>query len=103
MTHEPPRKPRPASSELPPRSSRRASTPESSAESGDRDPETTSDRPTVTPPFDVEAFARATGPPEREASWPPTSAQPGSTPTARPPAFDAEARTERGERITLTN
>jgi hypothetical protein len=93
MTHEPPRKPRPSR--------------EPDAGDGDRE-ETTSDRPTVSPPFDVEAFARATGAPERDPVWPPRdgsdrSRQPPETPTARPPPLDAEPRSERGERITLTN
>jgi hypothetical protein len=61
----------------------------------------------VNPPFDVEAFAKATAGSPREASWPPGERGTGSgIPTARPPAPDLELegeRSERGDRITLTN
>jgi hypothetical protein len=65
-----------------------------------------SDRPTVNPPFDVEAFARkAAGP---RASTPvkghPRQRTPrGDTPTARPPSPDGTVPEPRAEQITLTN
>jgi hypothetical protein len=58
------------------------------------------DRPTINPPFDVEAFARVASGPARPARTP------SDAPTDRPPAppvdpeFEPEARTER---ITVTN
>jgi hypothetical protein len=58
------------------------------------------ERPTVTPPFDVEAFAReATAPSEKPR---PSSDAPTNRPPAHPapPEFESEATTER---ITLTN
>jgi hypothetical protein len=92
MTHEPPRRP-PSPPSLP------ASAPPHGAE---RD-EPTSDRPTVNPPFDVEAFARATASSPRTSTWPPERIRSPDTPTARPPPPDASPREERGDRITLTN
>jgi len=90
MTHEPPRRSPPAPSEP-------------AAEDGARDA-SASDRPTVNPPFDVEAFARATAAAQREPSWPAVERDHApDTPTARPPPPDDEVREERGERITLTN
>ena len=60
------------------------------------------ERPTVTPPFDVEAFARA-------ATTPSTGPRPSSDAPAGPPldarltAFETEPETVPSQRITLTN
>jgi hypothetical protein len=98
MSHEPPRRQRP-----------KPAPPAPSGAGGDReDPETTSDRPTVSPPFDVEAFARAStavrdpgGAPGHR--WgPPAQQLPPETPTARPPPPDLSPP-PRSEQITLTN
>jgi hypothetical protein len=64
----------------------------------DEDPaEGQSDRPTINPPFDVEAFARATA----SAGGPSSSAK---TPARGTPRASAEGVPEtRGEQITLTN
>jgi hypothetical protein len=88
MTHEPPRKPR-----RPP--------PLEAASEGP----VTNERPTVNPPFDVEAFARhSTGSPGHGAGWsPPTRVHSTDTPTARPPAPDGSVPEPRPEQITLTN
>ena len=51
------------------------------------------DRPTVSPPFDVEAFARA-------ATSPAPAPRPIGAPTGPSPPFEREGR---GEQITLTN
>lgn len=58
-----------------------------------------SERPTVAPPFDVEAFARAA-----TATGPARKATPGSLPVAPvvPPA-PPESSPVRGEQVTLTN
>jgi hypothetical protein len=60
------------------------------------------ERPTLTPPFDVEAFARATTTPSAKPS------APSDAPTNRPPppaaaVPDFEPATARSERVTLTN
>jgi hypothetical protein len=58
------------------------------------------ERPTVAPPFDVEAFARKASAPSgkpRPSSNAPTNRPP---PSSRVPEFEAEAQTDR---ITLTN
>jgi len=59
------------------------------------------ERPTVTPPFDVEAFARATttpsGPPR------PSSDVPVDRPGTAPSFSEFEAETAPSQRITLTN
>lgn len=61
------------------------------------------ERPTVTPPFDVEAFARATTTPSTGPR--PTSDMPtGRPPDAAPPAaFGSEPETTPSQRTTLTN
>ncbi len=94
MPHQPPRTPRRPQ----PGPSRPASTP---PPSGEREQDEASDRPTVNPPYDVEAFARATAVATREPSWPVAErvAFP-ETPTARPPPPEADPREDR---ITLTN
>jgi hypothetical protein len=59
-----------------------------------------SDRPTVAPPFDVEAFARAataSGPPRKQGSDSSLAAQSPGSPTSPPPAEG------RAEQVTLTN
>jgi hypothetical protein len=75
----------------------------------DREPEnvdsdaTNSDRPTVNPPFDVEAFARAS---VGSSPIPGPAVQrvyPSETPTARPPPADLTAPEPLRERITLTS
>src|SRR5450432_971840 len=92
MTHEPPR-----------RTPLHPSPTEPAVEEGERD-DSASDRPTVNPPFDVEAFARATAASHREPDWPAVErAQAPDAPTARPPPPSADPGEERGERITLTN
>src|ERR1700758_3366944 len=52
------------------------------------------DRPTVNPPFDVEAYAR-------QASKPTASGRPGAPPPPGVPSFEPEEA--RSKQITLTN
>jgi hypothetical protein len=98
MSHEPPRRPRPQPAPPAP----------SSAGGDESDPDTKGDRPTVNPPFDVEAFARASAaardPSGAQAhNWgPPVKRFPADTPTARPPPPDLTPP-NRTEQITLTN
>ena len=66
--------------------------------------ESNSDRPTVNPPFDLEAFARASAGSSPVAA--PGSEQkvfPSDTPTARPPAPDLSGSEAHADRITLTS
>lgn len=68
-----------------------------------RESATDHERPTVTPPFDVEAFAREATPPSgepRPSSDAPTNRPPAPPPHAALPEFEQEAITER---VTLTN
>lgn len=66
-----------------------------------------SDRPTVNPPFDLEAFARAsaTAPsgPEPSRGAPVRRQAPTEMPTVRPPSPDGSVPSMRPEQITLTN
>jgi hypothetical protein len=95
MTHEPPRRPRPK----PPPQGAKRSGPANESNSPD-------ERPTVNPPFDVEAFARASAvspmapPPHVPA---PRRRGPAETPTVRPPSPDETLPDPRAEQITLTN
>jgi hypothetical protein len=104
MTQQPPRKPRP-----------RPTPPAGRPAAGRRDAPvadsgTGSDRPTVNPPFDIEAFARASAvapvapaPPDLSRA---TSGQRhplADTPTMRPPLPDGTVPEPRAEQITLTN
>ncbi len=68
-------------------------------ESGDA----TSDRPTVNPPFDLEAFARASAAASPVPGPPGQRVYPSDTPTARPPPPDLSGSDARNERITITN
>jgi hypothetical protein len=92
VTHEPPRR------------TRRKPTPEQSSrsdrEADDRDAsQSKSDRPTVNPPFDVEAFARASAASIVPAQGGQTRNS-SETPTARPPPLVTPVR---AQQITLTN
>lgn len=68
----------------------------------DKDADEENERPTVNPPFDVEAFARKTtgsGDPRRAAPEPPTLPPPPLAPSPTP----FEAAEPRSRQITLTN
>jgi hypothetical protein len=98
VTHEPPRRNgrKPAL--------RQSQRPDGEADDSEDTGATTSERPTVNPPFDVEAFARASAAsvvPTPSGSSAPASQCPSDTPTARPPSFDSP--TTRTQQITLTN
>jgi hypothetical protein len=99
MTHEPPRRPR--AKRTPPAGRPVSARPEPDAPGGD------SDRPTVNPPFDVEAFARASAlsPLASDAgrAAPGQRRAPADAPTVRPPAPDGTIPEPRAEQITLTN
>ena len=101
MTQQPPRKPRarPTPPAGQPAGARR------DAPASERGSE--SDRPTVNPPFDVEAFARASAlaPTPAEASRVPPGKRHGAAdkPTMRPPLPDGTVPEPRAEQITLTN
>src|SRR6516162_2592441 len=95
MPQQPPR--RPGTKPTPPGVGRSGTRRESNV------PEDESDRPTVNPPFDVEAFARASAAspvprgPTAPRQWPP------EPPTVRPPLPDGTVPQPRAEQITLTN
>ena len=99
MTHEPPRRPR--AKRTPPAGRPASARPEPDAPGGD------SERPTVNPPFDVEAFARASAlsPLASDAgrAAPGQRRAPADAPTVRPPAPDGTIPEPRAEQITLTN
>jgi hypothetical protein len=95
MTHEPPR--RPKAQHAPP--SHQPSDAEGDAE--DTAAEST-ERPTVNPPFDVEAFARASASPSAHRVTP-RPRRLTESPTVRPPLPDGTVPEPRAEQITLTN
>jgi hypothetical protein len=96
MTHEPPR--RPKTKPTPPGVARSGTRLESNA------PGEQNERPTVNPPFDVEAFARASAvSPVPRGPTPPRRRRPAETPTVRPPLPDGTVPAPRAEQITLTN
>ena len=96
MTHEPPRRPR--TKPTPPGVVRSGTRLESNA------PGEQNERPTVNPPFDVEAFARASAAsPVPRGSNAPRRRRPAETPTVRPPLPDGTVPAPRAEQITLTN
>jgi hypothetical protein len=98
MTHQPPRRPR-SKSTLP-------GIARPGGESDSNPPGGQSERPTVNPPFDVEAFARAStaspAPPSHTPSAPPRR-RAVERPTVRPPLPDGSIPEPRAEQITLTN
>ncbi len=98
MTHEPPRRPK-AKPDPPMHQSSEAGRDEGDAE--DTGAEST-ERPTVNPPFDVEAFARASASPQARRSTPGPRHR-VETPTVRPPLPDGTIPEPRKEQITLTN
>jgi hypothetical protein len=100
MTHQPPRRPR-TKPTLP-------GIARPGGESDSNPPGAQSERPTVNPPFDVEAFARASAaspaPPSHAAA--PVNAprrRPAERPTVRPPLPDGTVPEPRAEQITLTD
>jgi hypothetical protein len=110
LTHQTPRRTRriPAARDSSPAerepSATSAATPASAhANDGNDADDGSSDRPTVNPPFDLEAFARASAMGSSDPA--PLSGShyfPSETPTARPPPPEFTDG-ERTERITLTN
>jgi hypothetical protein len=94
MTHEPPRRPRAKPTPPTGRPARVRRDPDGAGAE--------SERPTVNPPFDVEAFARASA----VSPMPPAPGQrraPVEAPTVRPPSPDGTVPEARAEQITLTN
>ncbi len=94
MTHEPPRRPRAKPTPPAGRPARVRRDPDGAGAE--------SERPTVNPPFDVEAFARASA----VSPMPPAPGlrrAPAEAPTVRPPSPDGTVPEARAEQITLTN
>jgi hypothetical protein len=97
VPHEPPRR----TPRKPP--TRESARPDRDAEDDDHEGDTTSDRPTVNPPFDVEAFARASASsvvPTQRGPMFPQAHDSSNLPTARPPPIETPARPQQ---ITLTD